>query len=269
MPDRPLRHARRRALPVLLAALALGAAAVRSAAAPPVPVPAQTTTIPASSQTTTAPAPGPPAQPPAEGSVVGATVSVPPAADAGAAPRARAARAARRRAHAAAADPGVTIRDFSFGPSAVTIHVGETITWTNDGPTAHTATGSGFDTGILSRGRSASHTFTSAGTFSYHCTLHPFMKGTVIVVAASGGGGGSTSGASSPTSGGSAGTAASGAPPSGATGAVPAASPAGAAAAGAQAQALPRTGLDAWQVAAVGALLLLAGAVLRRRTRPH
>jgi len=153
----------------------------------------------------------------------------------------------------------VTIRDFSFGPSALTIHVGDTITWTNNGPTSHTATGSGFDTGILRAGQSSSHTFTSAGTFSYHCTLHPFMKGTITVVGAAAGGGGATSG--SATGSGGAGSTGSASTP--ATGAATTATPT------TNAQALPNTGLDAWQVAALGALSLLGGLALRRATRPR
>jgi plastocyanin len=88
-------------------------------------------------------------------------------------------------AHAAASDPTVTIADFDFSPATVTIHVGDTVTWVNHGPSAHTATASNnsFNTGVLQKGQSASHTFTTAGTFSYICSIHPFMHGTVIVLA--------------------------------------------------------------------------------------
>jgi LPXTG-motif cell wall-anchored protein len=84
-----------------------------------------------------------------------------------------------------AGDPGVTIADFHFSPATTTIHVGDTITWSNSGPSSHTATaGNGsFNTGILKKGQSASHTFTQAGTFAYACQIHPFMHGTIIVVA--------------------------------------------------------------------------------------
>jgi hypothetical protein len=79
----------------------------------------------------------------------------------------------------------VTISDFVFGPKSITIHVGDTVTWTNAGPTVHTATATdhSFDTGVLKKGASGSHTFTQAGTFAYICSIHPFMKGTVVVVA--------------------------------------------------------------------------------------
>ncbi|HEY6398920.1 MAG TPA: cupredoxin family copper-binding protein [Solirubrobacteraceae bacterium] len=76
--------------------------------------------------------------------------------------------------------------DFRFSPASLTVHVGDTVTWTNAGPAQHTATASdhSFDTGILARGASASHTFSTAGTFAYICTIHQFMRGTVVVLAA-------------------------------------------------------------------------------------
>jgi plastocyanin len=89
------------------------------------------------------------------------------------------------RAHAAT-DPGVTISDFKFTASTVTVHAGQTITWTNDGPSSHTATArnGSFNTGVLKKGASASHTFTHPGTYTYFCQIHPFMHGTVIVLPA-------------------------------------------------------------------------------------
>ena len=85
----------------------------------------------------------------------------------------------------AAGDPGVTIADFHFSPASTTIHVGDTITWNNSGPSSHTATATGgsFNSGILKKGQSASHTFTQPGTFAYVCQIHPFMHGTIVVLA--------------------------------------------------------------------------------------
>jgi LPXTG-motif cell wall-anchored protein len=85
----------------------------------------------------------------------------------------------------AANDTSVTISDFKFAPASITIHVGDTVTWTNDGPSAHTATANNgsFTTGVLQKGHSGSHTFTTAGTFTYICQIHPFMHGTVVVLA--------------------------------------------------------------------------------------
>jgi plastocyanin len=192
------------------------------------------------------------AQPPASGRVVGATVAVSGVTTPAAAPAravaaaepaaARPAAADRPVARAAAASATVAIRDFSFGPSAITVHVGDTITWANAGPTPHTATADdgAFDTGTLSAGQSGSHTFASAGTFAYHCTLHPSMSGSITVLAASAPApaGGSTTGTAAPTS----------AAPRGPT--------------------LPRTGLSAPGLAGLGALMLLCGVVLRALTRP-
>ncbi|MGI9185302.1 MAG: cupredoxin domain-containing protein [Solirubrobacteraceae bacterium] len=95
-------------------------------------------------------------------------------------------RLAPHRVARAAGDPPVGIADFHFTPATVAIHVGDTVTWTNSGPSGHTATArdGSFDTGQLSRGHSASHTFTRAGTYAYFCSIHPFMHGTITVLAA-------------------------------------------------------------------------------------
>jgi hypothetical protein len=76
--------------------------------------------------------------------------------------------------------------------------VGDTVTWTNQGPSIHTATANdgSFNSGNLDDGKSYSKTFTSAGTISYICTPHPFMTGRIVVGSSSGGssgGGGSGS----------------------------------------------------------------------------
>jgi LPXTG-motif cell wall-anchored protein len=154
-------------------------------------------------------------------------------------------RAAPKHEVKAAASSSVTIKDFSFAPSSVTVSVGDTVTWSNSGQTDHTATaGDGsFDTGTLKHGASGSHTFTKAGTFSYICTIHPFMKGTVVVAA--GAGSGPKSSGTSPGTG-------------SATPATPAPSSGG----------LPSTGADTTPLLLSGILLLAAGLVLRRLTWP-
>lgn len=92
---------------------------------------------------------------------------------------------ARHRTAHTASDTTVTIADFQFTPGTITIHVGDTVTWVNNGPSAHTATANdgSFNTGVLQKGHSGSHTFTKAGTFAYICSIHPFMHGTVVVLA--------------------------------------------------------------------------------------
>ena len=80
----------------------------------------------------------------------------------------------------------MTISDYRFTPATVTVIVGDTVTWTNDGParTRRRRHGGSFDTGIFPAGESRSATFDEAGTFAYICTPHPNMKGTVVVEAA-------------------------------------------------------------------------------------
>jgi LPXTG-motif cell wall-anchored protein len=86
----------------------------------------------------------------------------------------------------AAATANVTISDFRFTPATVTVVEGDTVTWTNDGPTGHSATASNgeFDTGIFPAGQSRSESFDTPGTYAYICTPHPNMEGTVVVEAA-------------------------------------------------------------------------------------
>jgi plastocyanin len=78
----------------------------------------------------------------------------------------------------------VTIQNFSFTPKVTTITVGSTITWTNNDSTVHTITSndSSFtSSAVISPGQSYSYTFTNAGTYNYHCSLHTSMTGTVVV----------------------------------------------------------------------------------------
>jgi plastocyanin len=78
----------------------------------------------------------------------------------------------------------VSIWVFSFHPSTVRIVPGTTVEWINRCSTERTATandGSSFDTGEIEQGQTKTFTFTKAGTYAYHCSLHPFMTGVVIV----------------------------------------------------------------------------------------
>ncbi len=84
---------------------------------------------------------------------------------------------------AAPMEMAVEIADFAFGPAEITIAVGGTVTWTNTDDQAHTATSSGnFDTGSIDPDGTASVTFDEPGTFTYICSFHPFMTGTITVV---------------------------------------------------------------------------------------
>lgn len=77
----------------------------------------------------------------------------------------------------------VSIHDFFFSPTPVTINVGDTVKWTNMGPTTHTSTSDTgvWDSGNLGVGQTFSFTFNTAGTYPYHCKIHTSMHGTVIV----------------------------------------------------------------------------------------
>lgn len=77
----------------------------------------------------------------------------------------------------------VTIQNFSFSPSTITIHPGDSITWTNMDSAPHSATADdgSFDTGVLQKGQSKTLKFSSMGTFTYHCSVHPSMKAKVVV----------------------------------------------------------------------------------------
>jgi len=75
----------------------------------------------------------------------------------------------------------VNIQSFAFSPSSLTIDKGETVTWVNLDSAVHTVTGASFDSGSLAKGQSYNFTFNQAGTFTYHCTVHPSMLGEVIV----------------------------------------------------------------------------------------
>jgi plastocyanin len=80
----------------------------------------------------------------------------------------------------------VIIDNLAFGPESLSVKVGTTVTWRNDDTASHTIT---FEDSSLADqssdltapGKTFKHTFDSAGTFSYHCTPHPFMKAKIIV----------------------------------------------------------------------------------------
>jgi plastocyanin len=77
----------------------------------------------------------------------------------------------------------VAIKGFAFSPSAITAKVGETVTFTNGDSASHTATldDGTCDTGLITNGKSGSLTFSAAGAYPFHCTVHTDMKGTITV----------------------------------------------------------------------------------------
>ncbi len=104
--------------------------------------------------------------------------------------------------NARADDTSIDVDNFYFCDAAFqggicekTITVGDTVTWSVEDGT-HTITQcdetfatcpppGGFNAGTKSTGETFSHQFTTAGTFAYHCNIHPTeMKGRITVVAA-------------------------------------------------------------------------------------
>lgn len=83
----------------------------------------------------------------------------------------------------AATEHVVDIANVAFGPTSLTIAVGDTVTWTNSDSMPHTATDEDdrFDSGNLDPGQSFSFTFTAAGTYTYRCDYHSNMTGTIVV----------------------------------------------------------------------------------------
>lgn len=79
----------------------------------------------------------------------------------------------------------VMLRSYLFVPDTLNVKTGMTVTWANgDDGLAHTVTAAdgSFDSGRLGSGSTFSHTFDTAGTFAYQCTIHPkSMQGTVVV----------------------------------------------------------------------------------------
>lgn len=80
----------------------------------------------------------------------------------------------------------VDIQNFAFNPAALTVKVGDTVTWVQHDSTPHTTTSAKepvpeWSSPFLSEGQTYSHTFQNVGTFPYFCDPHPFMQGTITV----------------------------------------------------------------------------------------
>ena len=85
----------------------------------------------------------------------------------------------------AAGSETIDISNFAYSPASVTVRVGTTITFTNEESVEHTATSNIeglFATGTLDKGQSVRLKMNKVGTFSYHCSFHAFMHGTIKVV---------------------------------------------------------------------------------------
>lgn len=77
----------------------------------------------------------------------------------------------------------VEINNFSFSPSTLTVPVGTQVTWTNKDEIPHNVVSSDktIKSKVLDTDDKFTFTFTQAGTYSYICTIHPRMKGTIVV----------------------------------------------------------------------------------------
>ena len=82
-------------------------------------------------------------------------------------------------------DPNrITMSGSVFSPSSLQVNLGATVTWNNNDNMVHTVTAddASFDSGDISAGASFTHTFSTLGTYTYHCIHHSGMTGTVTVV---------------------------------------------------------------------------------------
>jgi hypothetical protein len=77
----------------------------------------------------------------------------------------------------------VEIHDHAFDLAQLNVAPGTTVTFVNNDTEPHTATADNglFDTGVLSPGESSWVLFDGWGTVTYHCDLHPDMKGSIVV----------------------------------------------------------------------------------------
>ncbi len=259
------------ALAIALIALALPSALLADDSVPAPPPPTTTTTTtaeppPATTEVPSAPPPttttAPTVSPPAEETPVASGVASP------------------KSDQSVLIVDGASNSDYAYSPSAITVTVGDAVTWTNNGsvPEGHTVTGDGLDSGTLRQGESYSHTFTATGTFSYLCTLHPFMTGSVTVEAAppSDSGGTPPAGGAPPAANPSGGGTTPDSPSSQSSDPTSTASPTAAgseSAAGSSldaagnASTLPQTGSNTWILAVAGLDLILAGIALIQRRR--
>jgi plastocyanin len=87
---------------------------------------------------------------------------------------------------AAAKTVTVDIKNFMFTPMTVTVDEGDTVTWTNRDQVPHTVAEKNhkFRSAALDTGDTYSHTFDTAGTYDYFCTLHPQMFAHIVVTPA-------------------------------------------------------------------------------------
>ena len=84
----------------------------------------------------------------------------------------------------------VTIDNFVFEPARVTVKAGTTVTWTNRDDIPHTVAAKErqFKSKVMDTDESYSFTFSTPGEYTYFCSLHPHMTGTIVVEGTAGSG---------------------------------------------------------------------------------
>ena len=77
----------------------------------------------------------------------------------------------------------VQINNSVYSPNPITMKVGQQVNWKNNDSITHTATLDGMFNNVISpmSAQGAPVTMSAAGTFNYHCTIHPGMTGTIVV----------------------------------------------------------------------------------------
>jgi len=79
----------------------------------------------------------------------------------------------------------IIIQNFTFSPASLPIQNGTTVTWTNQDTAPHQPTSDSgpvsFSSDPLAQGASFIFMFTTPGTYTYHCAIHPSMTGTIVV----------------------------------------------------------------------------------------
>jgi plastocyanin len=77
----------------------------------------------------------------------------------------------------------LTIQNFAFQPARLVVSPGTRLVWTNQDSAPHTVTSTKgvWSSAVLNTGSQFGRTFSKAGSFPYYCSIHPFMRATIIV----------------------------------------------------------------------------------------
>ncbi|HWO88841.1 MAG TPA: plastocyanin/azurin family copper-binding protein [Chloroflexota bacterium] len=80
-------------------------------------------------------------------------------------------------------EPSTDPQSWRYEPATLTVALGDTIVWTNEGVVPHTVTSTNnvFDSGNMDHDETFTWAPTAAGTYTYICLYHPWMVGTVVV----------------------------------------------------------------------------------------